>query len=468
MKKTVILSIVAMLGMSQAWGQLQRSDEFHQKYKLSEVFVFSRHNIRASLSAPGSFISQITPFKWHDFGVNAGELTMKGGVLETINGQFFHKWVVSEGLFPENAIPTDDELYVLSNSKQRTISTARHFASSFMPMKNITVHHDGPVGNMDPNFYLGLGDDLTESDWQQIRAEYASLCTPEKLRQASESLKDAYEIMSDVLDTKNSEAFIGGTFNGFTNYNSEVELSVGVEPEVTASLNDASKAADALLFQYYEETDPAKRTFGTPLTHEQLQMICEVIHVKDKMRFASPFVQRYVSRHQREYIANALQTEGRKFTFMCGHDTNILNILSALRVKSYVTTDAIEPGTPIGSKIVFEKWTDESGNAFIGVNHVYQTLDELLDNSLLDLNTRPNIIPIGFEGMEPNTDGLYPMSEMINRLLCNDVLSSVKELSSDSKTTSESQRYTLSGVAVSENHCGITIKDGVKQLKVSN
>ena len=111
-----------------------------------------------------------------------------------------------------------------------------------------------------------------------------------------------------------------------------------------------------------------------------------------------------------------MQAKGRKFTFICGHDTNILNLLQSLRPVAYETTDAIEIGTPIGSKIVFEKWEDEAGNAFIGVNHVYQTVDELRNNTLLNLTTTPNIIPLQFEGITPNEDGLYTLTQMLDRL----------------------------------------------------
>lgn len=98
-----------------------------------------------------------------------------------------------------------------------------------------------------------------------------------------------------------------------------------------------------------------------------------------------------------------------------GNDTNILNILKALRTKEYITTNAVEIGTPIGSKIVFEKWGDESGNAFIGINHVYQTVDQLRGVTMLNLNTPPNIIPLQLEDMTPNEDGLYPFSQMLDR-----------------------------------------------------
>lgn len=458
MKKLFISFLLLVLFAQHALAQVERTDAFHQKYQLSEVAIFSRHNVRAPLAEPGSFISTITPYEWHDFGVNAKELTMKGGVLETINGQFFHKWVVSEGLFPENAIPTDDEVVFVANSKQRTISTARHFASSFMPMKTINVQHEGKIGDTDPLFSMNLDENITETEWAQIRQETAERYTAEALRQYSESLQPNYDLLSDVLDLKNSPAYLDGSFTGFNDHNTEIVYALGKEPEVTASMNQAVQPADALVLQYYEESNPQKEAFGKTLTAEQWQAIYQLIHAHDVVRFCSPWVNRHVSKAQRQFIANALQNPSRKFTFLCGHDTNIHNILKALRTKEYTTTNAIEIGTPIGSKIVFEKWTDASGNAFVAVNHVYQTVEQLRNNTMLNLTTPPNIIPLQFDGMTPNEDGLYPLDKMIDRLTDKDVPTSLTAPVSKARPSSSSI-YNLSGQRVSDSYRGIVVSN---------
>lgn len=462
MKKTIVLALATLFSSSALWAQLPRTQEFHDKYTLSEVAVFSRHNIRAPMAETGSFISTITPHQWHDFGVNAKELTMKGGVLETINGQFFHQWVVSEGLFPENAIPTDEEVVFVANSKQRTIATARHFASSFMPMKTINVRHEGKIGDTDALFSLNLDENITEAEWAQIRQETAERYTSESLRKVSESLQPNYELLSDVLDLKNSPAFLDGSFKGFVDHDTQIDYKLGKEPEMTASLNQACQPADALILQYYEETDPKKEGFGKTLTAEQWQSVYQIIRVKDVVRFCSPWVNRHVSKAQRQFIADALLNPDRKFTFLCGHDTNILNILKALRTKEYATTNSIEIGTPIGSKIVFEKWMDASGNAFVAVNHVYQTVEQLRNNTMLNLTTLPNIIPLQFEEMTPNEDGLYPMDVMLSRLTDNEP-TATKRVSVSSQKSDKA--YSLSGQPVGDTYHGVVIRDGVKTME---
>ena len=60
----VLLLILALLCPVLAQAQLQRSDAFKGKYKLKEVVILSRHNIRSPLSTNGSALSKMTPHEW--------------------------------------------------------------------------------------------------------------------------------------------------------------------------------------------------------------------------------------------------------------------------------------------------------------------------------------------------------------------------------------------------------------------
>lgn len=112
---------------SFVWAQNRRSSEFKDKYTLKEVVVLSRHNIRSPLSDNGSALGKLTPHEWTKWSAASSELTLRGGVLETMMGQFFRKWLVSEGLFTENYVPNADEVNFYANSMQRTIATAQYF-----------------------------------------------------------------------------------------------------------------------------------------------------------------------------------------------------------------------------------------------------------------------------------------------------------------------------------------------------
>ena len=115
-----------MMAATSLQAQTKRSDEFHSKYELKEVVVMSRHNIRSPLSSGGAAYQRVTPHTWFTWSSPSSQLSLRGGVLETEMGQFFRKWLVGEGLLPDNCRPVDDEVLFYANSRQRTLTHICH------------------------------------------------------------------------------------------------------------------------------------------------------------------------------------------------------------------------------------------------------------------------------------------------------------------------------------------------------
>ena len=95
-----------------------------EQYTLDKVLVLSRHNIRSPMSGTISLLGGITPHTWFNWTSNPSELSVRGGTLETIMGQYFRKRLEAEGLFSENHQPEDGAVRFYANSKQRTIATS--------------------------------------------------------------------------------------------------------------------------------------------------------------------------------------------------------------------------------------------------------------------------------------------------------------------------------------------------------
>ena len=107
-KASRILVFLLLLGLSHSvFAQTNRPDDFHERYTLKQVVVLSRHNIRSPLSRRNSAIQRITPHEWYHWSSAPSELSLRGGALETMMGQYFRKWLVSEGLMRENEIPDE-------------------------------------------------------------------------------------------------------------------------------------------------------------------------------------------------------------------------------------------------------------------------------------------------------------------------------------------------------------------------
>ena len=399
-----------------AQAQLQRSEAFKGKYKLKEVVILSRHNIRSPLSTNGSTLSKMTPHEWTNWSSAASELTLRGGVLETEMGQFFRQWTIETGLFKDNYVPSIDEVNVYANSMQRCIATAQYFSSGFMPVANLRVNHRYVPSKMDPIFFPRLTKS-TEAFRTEAMKQINAMGGKEGLVGINKSLKESYDLIAKVLDMKQSEYYKKGEIKDFVNNDTQITLELNQEPGMKGSLKNANSASDAFILQYYEEPDGMKAAFGHKLTTEDWTKIAKVKDVYGDVLFTAPIVAVNVAHPLLQYMYDELNDKDRKFTFLCGHDSNIASVDAALGVEEYSLPNSIEKKTPIGSKLVLEKWVDAAGKAYIAVNLVYQSTDQLKQMSLLDLQHAPQVFSLKLKGLNQNTDGLYTFEDVNARFL---------------------------------------------------
>ena len=412
----LLLLILTIICPALAQAQLQRSEAFKGKYKLKEVVILSRHNIRSPLSTNGSALSKMTPHEWTNWSSAASELTLRGGVLETEMGQFFRKWTIETGLFKDNYVPTIDEVNVYANSMQRCIATAQYFSGGFMPVANLRVNHRYVPSKMDPIFFPRLTKS-TEAFRIEAMKQINAMGGKEGLVGINKSLKESYDLIAKVLDMKQSEYYKKGEIKDFVNNDTQITLELNQEPGMKGSLKNANSASDAFILQYYEEPDGMKAAFGHKLTTEDWTKIAKVKDVYGDVLFTAPIVAVNVAHPLLQYMYDELNDKDRKFTFLCGHDSNIASVDAALGVEEYSLPNSIEKKTPIGSKLVLEKWVDAAGKAYIAVNLVYQSTDQLKQMSLLDLQHAPQVFSLKLKGLNQNTDGLYTFEDINARFL---------------------------------------------------
>lgn len=412
----LLLLILTIICPVLAQAQLQRSETFKGKYKLKEVVILSRHNIRSPLSTNGSALSKMTPHEWINWSSAASELTLRGGVLETEMGQFFRKWTIETGLFKDNYVPTIDEVNVYANSMQRCIATAQYFSGGFMPVANLRVNHRYVPSKMDPIFFPRLTKS-TEAFRTEAMKQINAMGGKEGLVGINKSLKESYDLIAKVLDMKQSEYYKKGEIKDFVDNDTQITLELNQEPGMKGSLKNANSASDAFILQYYEEPDGMKAAFGHKLTTEDWTKIAKVKDVYGDVLFTAPIVAVNVAHPLLQYMYDELNDKDRKFTFLCGHDSNIASVDAALGVEDYSLPNSIEKKTPIGSKLVLEKWVDAAGKAYIAVNLVYQSTDQLKQMSLLDLQHAPQVFSLKLKGLNQNTDGLYTFEDVNARFL---------------------------------------------------
>ena len=413
MGKKILLVLLALVILS-AVASAEEANQNNRAYQLKEMVILSRHNIRSPLSGNGSALAEITPHKWFEWTSAPSELSLRGGELETLMGQFFRKWLVHEGLITENYIPAEGEFRFYANSMQRTIATAQYFSSGMLPVANVRIEHKFAPSKMDPVFNPQLtfvNEDFRVKAMEQISAMGGS----NGLQGINDSLQNEYTLLEKVLDMKKSNYAKKNGIDKFRNDDLEIILEVNKEPAMRGSLKLANQASDAFILQCYEEPNPTKAAFGHSLTLQKWEQIAKVKDVYGDVLFTAPVVAVNVAHPLLKLMSEELALNDRKFTFLCGHDSNIASVLAALQVEEYSLPNSIEKKTPIGSKLVIQKWLGRDGVEYASLNLVYQTTEQLRQRTMLSLKKPPMIYQLKLKGLTQNADKLYLLSDLQKR-----------------------------------------------------
>ena len=375
------------------------------RYQLEQVVALSRHNLRAPLASNGSVPQELTPHKWMKWTAPSSELSVKGGIQETSMGQYFRKWMDKEGLIPENSIPEEGEVRFNARDKQRCRATARYFASGMLPLADITVEYPSESNNlkdfMSPKLKFYSDDFAVDAT-----AEAAALCGDGGFNGATDKLREDIKLIMDTVDMKDSKVYRSGKYGDLLTDGSGYKLEEGKEPEITGALKTANQMADALILQYYEEPDAKKAAFGHDLTKEDWGRIGGLMTKFMELRYGVPMVSVNVTHPLIQELESELKNEKRKFSFLCAHDCIVFMTLCALGAEPYTLPDCIESKTPMGVKILFERWRDREGQAWYRAELVYRTTEQIRESSELTLDNPPEKYNLSFEGVATNEDGM--------------------------------------------------------------
>ena len=398
--------------LSAATVDLPANPTTGPQFTLDKVVVLSRHNIRSPLSGSGSLLGDITPHSWFQWTSQPSELSLRGAVLETIMGAYFRQWLEAEGLFPENYRPEDGAVRFYTNAKQRTIATTTCFAAGLLPVWDAPIETHAEYDTMDPVFTPKLNF-VTPAYEQAVMRQISEMDGGAGLPGIQEGLDEAITLLMDVADIEDSERYQAGVYGDLLEDASEILLEKGQEPQMNGPIKTATSVADALILQYYEDADARRAAFGHDLTEDDWRLLHSIVDTYTDLLFCVPLVSVNAAHPLLEELREELENDGRRFSFMCGHDSNIASVLSALGVEEYSLSNTVEPKTPIGVKLVFARYLNQNNEAFYKVSLVYQTTRQLRELSLLSLEDPPAEQPLAFNGVEVNEDGMIAEAELL-------------------------------------------------------
>ncbi|KEY56634.1 bifunctional glucose-1-phosphatase/inositol phosphatase [Serratia sp. DD3] len=376
-------------------------------YQLEQVLVMSRHNLRAPLANNGSVLAQSTPKAWPQWDTPGGLLTTKGGVLEVYMGHYFNAWLKQAGVLPAEGCPAKESVYVYANSLQRTVATAQFFTSGAFPGCDITVHHQDKMGEMDPTFNPIITDTSEAFNQQALSAMNAAL--------ASQKLDASYKQLAEIIDYPHSTACTQDKQCDLTAEPSKMSAVAGKEPGVSGPLKVGNSLVDAFMLQYYEGFPIKEVAWGKVTTPQQWQQLAKLKDGYQDSLFTSPVVAQNVAKPLLTYINSVLigerKSDSPKLTLLVGHDSNIASLLSAMKFKPYHLPNQYEK-TPIGGKLVFQRWHDTKDNRdLLKIEYVYQSTEQLRGATPLTLQNPPQRVTLALEGCPIDKQGFCAWSD---------------------------------------------------------
>ena len=386
--------------------------------ELRQVVIVSRHNLRAPLDTAMQNLAESTTNKWFTWTSAPGELSRKGAALETAMGGWFRDRLGDLGLFERKTLLRPDQVHFIANNMQRTVATARSFATGFMPEADVVVEHL-PFGTpRDSRFTLLVPSPdavLAERIKRQLDETFGGGEGIDRI------LAPSYALLSRVIDYPSSPR--GRRPDAVPFASTGVSYFDVVRPPHSIGLHgplgEAYPVADSILLQQYEDPSAAA-SFGHPLTWEEWRLIGKVKETYISMRYGTKAMSAKLGREFLPLLAKRLERGEPRLTFVGGHDTTLAQVGTQLDVEPYELPGAVEYRTPIGSKIVLGRWRCDDGTDRLSVDFVYQTTAQIRACQLADRAHPPSVVRLRLKGLTPDAEGRYPLADVLPRLLSPD------------------------------------------------
>lgn len=409
----IFLSLLLFIG-SFAFAQKELS--------LERVTVVSRHNVRAPLEKYLNTLDEMTGdgYQWTRWSVPGGNLTLKGGALEMLFGEYFRLWLQNESFL---VCPKNEEFYFGASPKQRTIATARAFVAGMLPYMTAPVEYkvddSGKLKEEDSD-YLPLFNYLSasEGNFDTLSFKKEAKCELGELKSPS------YEFLEEILRLENSfyvrkrntEHINDSVYIGL-NFMKKDKLQ---EPTMKGGLKEANMASDAFILQYYEMENDSLAAFDRKLSFQEWKNLASIKDYYGYVLFTrAPIISVNVSHCMLKRIQSEMLPNGHKFAFFCTHDSMIAALLAALRVEPYELHNTIETQTPIGVKLLFEQWVEtcpDNPQRYVRVRLVYQSSDQIRGMVPMDLRNPPMSYELSFKKLEKESNGMYKYENFMAHL----------------------------------------------------
>lgn len=281
-------------------------------------------------------------------------------------------------------------------------------------MVNVDIKHNLKIGENDPLFRKALSIDKQEFR-DQVKKEIIELSGSDSEDAFNSKFANEFKTLDKILDFKDSEYAQKNNVSSIADEKTSIELKNGSKPSIKGPLYTSCSAVDALRFQYYMTTNDKEAFFGHDISYNDFKAASKLEDIYLKGQYGTKTGSIDMANPTLVELQKQMKQKDRKFTFICGHDTTIIAVLSALRAKDYELPNAIEAYAPIGSKLLIQKFKAADGQEYCTLSLVYASVDQLRNQTIISMDNPPMEVQLELEGLQKNADGLYKYSDVEKR-----------------------------------------------------
>lgn len=395
------------------------------RLQLESVVILSRHGVRSPTKFT-SLMEDVTPDEWPQWPVADGELTPRGERLMSLMGEYYRQLFQKQALLPMAGCPADGAAYAWTDIAQRTRKTGEAFLEGLAPGCGLTIHHQQDVSLVNPLFHPAKAGICTLDPDQVTQAIEQKAAVP--LDQLDQHYADNLDQMGRVLDFPRSpycQQQVGAGRSCVIEDAFPTTLKVkrhGEEISLSGALGLSSTLAEIFLLEQAQGMPEV--AWGRIQSPEQWTSLLTLHNVQFELLERTPYIARRLGTPLLQTIAQALMpgssgkpsgplTLPSSLLFLGGHDTNIANVAGMLGLKWELPGQP--DNTPPGGALVFERWRNPTDDGhFIHVSIIYQTLQQLRDQTPLSLAQPPGQVTLELPACQgQDAQGMCPLPSFL-------------------------------------------------------
>ncbi len=396
---TYLLSLLA--GLVALTGVVRADTPPGGEVKL--VLIISRHGIRTPLLDEKQ-LSAYTAQPWPKWDAPRGYLTDRGRRQMELMGAYYRARYAQEGLLAGQTADDAAAVYLLADSDERTLGSARALGAGLLPGTTPTIHAR-PQGEPDPLYEPGM--------LPAYRSDLA-LATAAVLGRLGGKvavIPQAYQPAFDAL-----ERVLLGPGGGSPSHKvnlvdlpfSLLRGAHGEAVDLEGPLHKGEQLADAILLEYVEGLPLSDVGWGRvdrPTLTQLLQLHEAYFEITQRTFYpaqaqasnlASHILQTMEQSVTGRVQPGAFGSPASRMVVVVGHDTNQDNLGGLLGLNWWLPDTQANPVLP-GGALVFElRGTGE--NRTVRVFYVCQSLEQMRMQQPLTLAQPPEIAPVFVPG----------------------------------------------------------------------